>query len=87
MALKRMLHAGHPIDTGARAVPIYQTTSYVFENADQAAHLFELKQYGDIYPHQQSDNSSFEERVASLENGTRLQLRWQVGWQLNFQQL
>ena len=47
----RMLHAGHVPDalTGARAVPIYQTTSYVFDDADTAAQLFELKQYGNIY--------------------------------------
>src|SRR5688572_306805 len=47
----RMLHAGHIPDpyTGSRAVPIYQTTSYVFQSADEAAHLFELKQYGNIY--------------------------------------
>jgi O-acetylhomoserine/O-acetylserine sulfhydrylase-like pyridoxal-dependent enzyme len=46
----RMLHAGHIPDavTGARAVPIYQTTSYVFEDTDFAAQLFELKQYGNI---------------------------------------
>lgn len=46
-----MLHAGHIPDpyVGARAVPIYQTTSYVFQDADEAAHLFELKQYGNIY--------------------------------------
>ena len=43
----RMLHAGHIPDavTGARAVPIYQTTSYVFDNTDYAAQLFELKEY------------------------------------------
>jgi O-acetylhomoserine (thiol)-lyase len=69
----RMLHAGHIPDplTGARAVPIYQTTSYVFENTDQAAHLFELKQYGDIYTRISNPTTAvFEERVASLENGT-----------------
>jgi O-acetylhomoserine (thiol)-lyase len=47
----RMLHAGHIPDpyTGARAVPIYQTTSFVFDDPDYAAQLFELKQYGNIY--------------------------------------
>ena len=46
-----MLHAGHIPDpmTGARAVPIFQTTSYVFDDTSFAAQLFELKQYGNIY--------------------------------------
>jgi O-acetylhomoserine (thiol)-lyase len=69
----RMLHAGHIPDpyTGARAVPIYQTTSFVFEDADQAAHLFELKQYGNIYSRISNPTTAvFEERLASLENGT-----------------
>ncbi len=68
-----MLHAGHIPDaeTGSRAVPIYQTTSYVFEDADQAAQLFELKQYGNIYTRINNPTTAvFEERVASLENGT-----------------
>ncbi len=56
---------------GARAAPIYQTTSYVFESADQAAHLFELKQYGNIYSRISNPTTAiFEERMASLENGT-----------------
>lgn len=69
----RMLHAGHIPDavTGARAVPIYQTTSYVFDDADKAAQLFELKQYGNIYTRINNPTTAvFEERVASLENGT-----------------
>jgi O-acetylhomoserine (thiol)-lyase len=69
----RMLHAGHIPDSmvGARAVPIFQTTSYVFNDADQAAQLFELKQYGNIYTRiSNPTTASFEERVASLENGT-----------------
>ncbi len=69
----RMLHAGHIPDavTGARAVPIYQTTSYVFDNTDYAAQLFELKQYGNIYTRiNNPTNAVFEERLASLENGT-----------------
>jgi len=68
-----MLHAGQIPDpyVGARAVPIFQTTSYVFENTDEAAHLFELKQYGNIYTRISNPTSSvFEERMASLENGT-----------------
>lgn len=68
-----MLHAGHIPDpyVGARAVPIYQTTSYVFESADQAAHLFELKQYGNIYTRISNPTTAvFEERMASLEGGT-----------------
>lgn len=69
----RMLHAGHIPDpyTGARAVPIYQTTSYVFNDTDEAAHLFELKQYGNIYSRISNPTTAvFEERMASLENGT-----------------
>lgn len=69
----RMLHAGHIPDpyTGARAVPIYQTTSYVFGDADEAAHLFELKQYGNIYSRISNPTTAvFEERMASLEGGT-----------------
>lgn len=69
----KMLHAGHIPDpvTGARAVPIYQTTSYVFEDVDKAAQLFELKQYGNIYTRINNPTTAvFEERIASLENGT-----------------
>ncbi len=67
----RMLHAGHIPDsaTGSRAVPIYQTTSYVFEDTDFAAQLFELKQYGNIYTRIMNPTTAvFEERLASLEN-------------------
>jgi len=69
----RMLHAGQIPDpyVGARAVPIYQTTSYVFGDSDEAAHLFELKQYGNIYSRISNPTSAvLEERIASLENGT-----------------
>ncbi|MCB8962188.1 MAG: O-acetylhomoserine aminocarboxypropyltransferase/cysteine synthase [Ardenticatenales bacterium] len=69
----RMLHAGHIPDpqTGARAVPIYQTTSYVFDDTSYAAQLFELKQYGNIYTRINNPTTAvFEERVASLENAT-----------------
>ena len=69
----RMVHAGHVPDavTGSRAVPIYQTTSYVFDNADQAAQLFELKQYGNIYTRISNPTTAvFEERMASLEGAT-----------------
>ena len=47
----RMVHAGHIPDsqTGARAVPIYQTSSFVFYDTDHAAELFDLKQYGHVY--------------------------------------
>ncbi len=68
-----MLHAGQIPDpyVGARAVPIYQTTSYVFDSADEAAHLFELKQYGNIYSRISNPTTAvFEERMASLEGGT-----------------
>jgi O-acetylhomoserine (thiol)-lyase len=69
----RMVHAGHVPDaeTGSRAVPIYQTTSYVFDNADQAAQLFELKQYGNIYTRISNPTTAvLEERLASLEGAT-----------------
>jgi len=67
-----MVHAGHvPDETGARAVPIYQTTSYVFDSADHAAQLFELKQYGNIYTRISNPTTAvFEERMASLEGAT-----------------
>jgi len=68
-----MLHAGHIPDpyTGARAVPIYQTTSFVFDDPDYAAQLFELKQYGNIYTRIMNPTTAvFEERMASLEGGT-----------------
>ena len=69
----RMLHAGHIPDaeTGSRAVPIHQTTSYVFKDTTHAAHLFELRQYGDIYSRISNPTTAvFEERLASLEGAT-----------------
>jgi O-acetylhomoserine (thiol)-lyase len=69
----RMLHAGQVPDphVGARAVPIYQSTSYVFGSTDEAAHLFELKQYGNIYSRiSNPTTAALEERIASLEGGT-----------------
>jgi len=69
----RMVHAGHIPDaeTGARAVPIYQTTSFVFDDAEQAAQLFELKQYGNIYSRISNPTTAvLEERLASLEGAT-----------------
>jgi len=69
----KMLHAGQIPDpyVGARAVPIYQTTSYVFSDTDEAAHLFELKQYGNIYSRISNPTTAvLEERIASLENAT-----------------
>ncbi|HZM27847.1 MAG TPA: O-acetylhomoserine aminocarboxypropyltransferase/cysteine synthase family protein [Gemmatimonadales bacterium] len=69
----RMLHAGHIPDAevGARAVPIYQTTSFVFDDPESAAQLFELKQYGNIYTRIANPTTAvFEERLASLENAT-----------------
>jgi O-acetylhomoserine (thiol)-lyase len=69
----RMLHAGHIPDAavGARAVPIYQTTSFVFDDTEIASQLFELRQYGNIYTRIGNPTTAvFEERVASLENAT-----------------
>lgn len=68
----RALHAGGRPDphTGARAVPIYQTTSFVFEDTQDAADLFALQKYGTIYTRISNPTvAAFEERVASLEGG------------------
>src|SRR5215204_4284110 len=68
----RSLHAGYDPDptTGARAVPIYQSTSFVFENSDHAASLFALQQFGNIYSRIMNPTTDvLEQRVASLENG------------------
>lgn len=68
----RALHAGQRPDseTGARAVPIYQTTSYVFEDTDHAAALFNLQRFGNIYTRIMNPTTAvFEERMASLERG------------------
>ncbi len=67
------VHAGQRPDsaTGARAVPIYQTTSYVFEDTEHAAHLFALQRFGNIYTRiMNPTTSAFEERIAALEGGT-----------------
>jgi len=66
------LHAGQDPDpaTNARAVPIYQTTSYVFDDADHAASLFGLQQFGNIYTRIMNPTTDvFEKRVAALEGG------------------
>ncbi|HJX68550.1 MAG TPA: O-acetylhomoserine aminocarboxypropyltransferase/cysteine synthase [Candidatus Limnocylindrales bacterium] len=66
------VHAGQVVDptTKARAVPIYATTSYVFDNADHAARLFGLQEFGNIYTRiMNPTNGVFEERVAALEGG------------------
>ena len=68
----RALHAGGPPDasTGARAVPIYQSTSFVFEDTADAADLFALQKYGTIYSRISNPTlAAFEERMASLEGG------------------
>ena len=68
----RALHAGQRPDaeTGARAVPIYQTTSYVFEDTAHAAALFNLQRFGNIYTRiMNPTTAAFEERMASLERG------------------
>lgn len=66
------LHAGQEIDptTKSRAVPIYQTTSYVFDNTEHAANLFGLKEFGNIYTRIMNPTTDvFEKRVAALEGG------------------
>ena len=66
------LHAGQIPDaqTGSRAAPIYQTTSYVFDSADHAASLFNLQTFGNVYSRLSNPTTAmFEERMAALEGG------------------
>ena len=66
------LHAGQIPDaaTGSRAVPLYQTTSYVFDSAEHAASLFNLQTFGNVYTRLSNPTTAvFEERVAALEGG------------------
>ncbi|URW80611.1 O-acetylhomoserine aminocarboxypropyltransferase/cysteine synthase family protein [Xiashengella succiniciproducens] len=66
------VHAGQQVDptTNSRAVPIYQTTSYVFNNAEHAANLFGLKEFGNIYTRIMNPTTDvFEKRIAALEGG------------------
>jgi len=68
----RQLHAGQEPDptTNSRAVPIYQTSSYVFNSAEHAANLFALKEPGNIYTRiMNPTNDVFEQRIAALEGG------------------
>ncbi len=67
------LHAGQEVDptTGARAVPIYQTSSYVFNDTEHAANLFALKEFGNIYTRLMNPTTDvMEKRLAALEGGT-----------------
>src|SRR5690554_7802266 len=66
------VHAGQEIDpaTMSRAVPIYQTTSYGFRDAEHASNLFALKEFGNIYTRIMNPTSDvFEQRIAALEGG------------------
>jgi O-acetylhomoserine/O-acetylserine sulfhydrylase len=66
------LHAGQEVDptTGSRAVPLYQTSSYVFKNAQHGANLFALKEFGNIYTRIMNPTTDvFEKRIAALEGG------------------
>ena len=66
------VHAGQEPDpaTKSRVVPIYQTTSYVFENAEHGANLFALKEFGNIYTRIMNPTTDvFEKRMAALEGG------------------
>ena len=69
-----VLHAGQESPdpaTGARAVPIYQTTSYVFKDTNHAANLFGLREFGNIYTRMMNPTTDvFEKRIAALEGGT-----------------
>jgi O-acetylhomoserine (thiol)-lyase len=67
------LHAGQVVDptTGARAVPIYQTTSYVFKDTEHAANLFALREFGNIYTRIMNPTTDvLEQRIAAIEGGT-----------------
>jgi len=67
------LHAGQVSDptTGARAVPIYQTTSFVFKNTEHAANLFALKEFGNVYTRIMNPTTDvFEQRIAAIEGGS-----------------
>ena len=68
------VHAGQESPdpaTGARAVPIYQSTSFVFRDSDHAANLFALKEFGNIYTRIMNPTTDvFEKRVAAIEGGT-----------------
>ncbi|HWQ90722.1 MAG TPA: O-acetylhomoserine aminocarboxypropyltransferase/cysteine synthase [Clostridia bacterium] len=67
------VHAGQTPDptTGSRAVPLYQTTSFVFKSAEHAANLFALKEFGNIYTRIMNPTTDvFEQRVAAIEGGT-----------------
>src|SRR5580692_10914890 len=78
MSTKRLdtlaLHAGQEAPdptTGARAVPIYQTTSFVFKSTEHAANLFALKEFGNIYTRIMNPTTDvFEQRIAALEGGS-----------------
>lgn len=66
------VHAGQEVDptTGSRAVPIYQTTSFVFDSAEHGANLFALKEFGNIYTRIMNPTTDvFEKRIAALEGG------------------
>jgi len=68
----RQLHAGQTVDpsTGSRAVPLYQTTSYLFKSAEHAADLFALREFGNIYTRIMNPTTDvLEQRVADLEGG------------------
>ncbi|MBM4154372.1 MAG: O-acetylhomoserine aminocarboxypropyltransferase/cysteine synthase [Lentisphaerae bacterium] len=69
----KSLHAGQKPDpaTGSRAVPLYQTTSYVFKSTEHAANLFALKEFGNIYTRLMNPTTDvFEQRIAAIEGGT-----------------
>ena len=67
-----LLHAGHTPDPASlsRAVPIYQTSSYVFKNSEHAANLFGLKEFGNIYTRLMNPTTDvLEQRLAALDGG------------------
>ena len=76
------LHAGQVVDpaTKSRAVPIYQTTSFVFDDTQEGADLFALRKPGNIYTRiTNPTTAAFEERIAALEGGSSINyLRWDL---------
>ena len=67
----KCLHSGHIPDaaTASRAVPIYQTSSFVFDDPEHAASLFNLQTFGNVYSGYNPTNAVLEERMAALEDG------------------
>ena len=84
------IHAGQVVDatTNSRAVPIYQTTSYTFNNAEHAANLFGLKEFGNIYTRIMNPTTDvFEKRIVALEGERERAFSFLVDWIWQLQNL